>query len=45
MKLFLFHLAGSAAGRITLHLACALRSHHWLFAWHGIIRELRRKRP
>jgi hypothetical protein len=34
-------LASSASGRILLHLLCAKRDHHFLWHWHGVIREFR----
>ena len=35
-------LAGSAAGRIVLHLLCAKRDHHFRWHWHGVVREFAR---
>jgi len=40
MKILLTHLAAVPAGRIALHILCALRSHHWLWHGRGIVREL-----
>jgi len=34
-------LAESRWGRTALHVVCAVRDHHLLWHWRGILRELR----
>jgi hypothetical protein len=34
-------LAESRRGRTALHVMCAMRDHHLLWHWRGILRELR----
>jgi hypothetical protein len=34
-------LAESRWGRTVLHVMCAVRDHHLLWHWRGILRELR----
>jgi hypothetical protein len=33
-------LAGSPAGRIVLHVACAWRDHRFQWHWRGMVREV-----
>jgi hypothetical protein len=40
-----FRLAEHPFGRVLLHVACALRDHHWSWHWAGIRRELRARDP
>lgn len=38
-------LAGSAAGRIVLHLVCSWRDHQFRWHWCGIRREFKPAQP